>query len=86
VIVAVIVLIVVVCGTVFATFVTFMIMNKIIKRHLYLLERQQTVEVEMVVDLDDPDQVSRASGFKEGVVEKQPLVGYSPVKDAYSAV
>jgi len=81
---AVIVLIVVVCGVAFAAFVSFMIMNKIIKRHLYLLEKQQVAESEMVVDLDDLSQVSKAGQqTQEGFIpkqEKQPLI----LNDAYN--
>jgi len=81
---AVIVLIVVVCGVAFAAFVSFMIMNKIIKRHLYLLEKQQVAESEMVVDLEDLSQVSKASQqTQEGFLpkqEKQPLI----LNDAYN--
>jgi len=81
----VVVLILILCGIVFAVFMTFMIVNKIIKRHLHMLDRQQTVESEMVVDLDDPDQVSKAEDLKTDprylsinttlpTLEKQPLV------------
>jgi len=79
----VVVLIVVLCGVVFATFMSFMVVNKIIKRHLHLLDRRQTVESEMVVDLDDPEQVTKAENFKEdpryhkiiNTSEEKPLVG-----------
>jgi len=80
----VIVLIVVLCGIIFATFMTFMVVNKIIKRHLHLLDRRQTVETEVVVDLDDPSQVAKAQDIKEdtrylknvnSTSEQKPLIG-----------
>jgi len=78
----IIVLIVVLCGIIFATFMTFMVVNKIIKRHLHLLDRRQTVETEVVVDLDDPAQVAKAQDIKEdtrylknvNTSEKKPLM------------
>jgi len=78
VIIAVVVLLVVVCGVIFATFVAFMIVNKIIKNHLHLLERQQVVVSEQVADLDDPHQQIQASNqIQEGfqpTLEKRPLL------------
>jgi len=72
-ILAIVVLIVVLCGLIFAAFVSFMIMNKIIKRHLYLLERKEVVESEIVVDLDDPFQVAQSS--------KQAQEGFLPTEE-----
>jgi len=79
----IIVLIVVLCGVIFATFMAFMVVNKIIKRHLHLLDRRQTVEAEIVVDLDDPSQVAKAQDIKEdprylkniNTSEQKPLIG-----------
>jgi len=79
VIVGIIVLIVVVCGVIFAAVVSFLIVNKILKRHLYLLEKRNKVEIEMVVDLDNPEQVAQAEVQQQEQTityhkEKEPLL------------
>jgi len=52
---------------------------------MYLLERQNVVETEIVVDLDDPDDVSKSKQEKEfgtllPVSEKKPLLSDPPLK------
>lgn len=56
----IVVIIFVICGIIFGSVVGFLVVNKIVKRHLYILEKKHTVEYEMVADLDDPVQMETA--------------------------
>jgi len=47
-------------GVIFGTILSFMVMGKIIKRHMNLLERQATARCSVVADLRNPAQVAEA--------------------------
>jgi len=71
--VAIVVIIFVVCGLIFGTILTFLVVNKIVKRHLYILERMHSVDHEMVADLDNPVQMSTAEQYTDFHPD-QPLI------------
>jgi len=50
VILLIIVAIIVICGIVFTVFIALLIMNKIIKRHMHILERQSRTQLERIRD------------------------------------
>jgi len=51
-IILIVVIIAIICGIIFTVFVSFMIMNKIIKRHIHILQRQALTKVERIRDRD----------------------------------
>jgi len=57
VIVIVVVVIFVVIGVFFGSMIAFLLVNKVMKRHLQLLEKQASAKKFSVVNLDDPEQV-----------------------------
>jgi len=73
VIVLIIVAVFVLIGIIFGTILTVLVVNKIIKRHVNLLERQANARTFMVADLNNPAQVAEADRqMAEGV---EPLKG-----------
>jgi len=51
-----------------------MIMSKILKRHVFILERSSTTSYEIVADLDDPDQLNKAGDFRDVIIDNpEPL-------------
>eukprot|EP01124_Arcella_intermedia_P016759 TRINITY_DN2336_c0_g1_i1.p1 TRINITY_DN2336_c0_g1~~TRINITY_DN2336_c0_g1_i1.p1 ORF type:complete len:354 (-),score=15.12 TRINITY_DN2336_c0_g1_i1:68-1129(-) len=70
-IVLVLVAILVVCGIIFTVCITFLVVNKILKRHLHLMDRKKFVSRADVVNLDNSDEVSKAEQQKGGVYSQQ---------------
>jgi len=60
VIVIIVVLIFVIIGVVIGSMITFLLVNKIMKRHLTLLERQSHTQKFIVCNLDNPEEVNEA--------------------------
>jgi len=82
VIVIIIVAVFVIIGIVFGSIITFLIVNKVMKRHLTILEKQAFSKKYFVCNLDDPNEVQEADNcndqFAEVIVSvndesKQPL-------------
>jgi len=65
VIMAIVLIILVAIGVIFGSIVVFMIMNKVIRKQMQLLERSSQIGYVLVADLDDPDQVSKATAAPE---------------------
>jgi len=61
VIMAVIIIVLVTIGVIFGSIVVFMVMNKVIRRQMLILDRRSRVGYVLVADLDDPEQVKKAS-------------------------
>jgi len=59
-IVLIIIAIFILVGVIFGAILSFMVMGKIIKRHMSLLERRANARTYMVVDLNNPAQVEEA--------------------------
>jgi len=57
----IIVAIFIVIGTIVGSLIAFMVINKITKRHLDLLQRRADTQQLIVADLDDPAQVREAN-------------------------
>jgi len=60
----IIVAIIVAIGIVVGAVLGFLIVSKIIKRHLVLLQRQADAKRLIVADLDDPHQVAQAASLE----------------------
>jgi hypothetical protein len=75
VIVAIIVAIFVIIGLIFGSILTFLLINKITKRHLDILQKKSDAKKLVVADLDDPGQVAMAREGEgidyEGLVEER---------------
>jgi len=80
----VIIIIIVICGVIAGAILAFMIVNKVIKRHIHLLAQQAQASYAMVADLDDPSQVNRAQKIDNHPfgLENHPLVG-DPIVPVY---
>jgi hypothetical protein len=61
VILIVILVVLVTIGIIFGSIVVFMLMNKVIRKQMSILDRKSQVGYVLVADLDDPDQVAQAS-------------------------
>jgi len=76
--IVVVVLLFVTVGIIVGAFITFVVVNKIVKRHLMQLENKARTAYEVVVDLDDPIQVNNA-GIQFGERIQAQLAGeYDP--------
>jgi len=60
----IIVILIIVCGVIFGSVVSFLVINKIIRRHMHILQRKQTASENVVADLDDSSQVSQATTYE----------------------
>jgi len=57
-------------GIVFGSLVVFMLMNKVVRRQLAIMDRKDHTAYELVADLDDPKQVGEAqSQYEERLLE-----------------
>jgi len=79
VIILIIIAVFVLVGIIFGTLLTVLVVNKIIKRHVSLLERQANARTFMVADLNNPAQVAEADRqMSEGVVPLKNVVIEAP--------
>jgi len=89
VIVIVVVIIVVVCGVIFGGIIAFLLLNKIVRRHLHYLQKKQIAESVTVVDLDNAAQVGQATSYPDIEASEmtftQPRMSSKP-KAGYDAV
>jgi hypothetical protein len=57
-------------GIIFGSLVVFMLMNKVVRRQLAIMNRKDHTAYEVVADLDDPKQVGEARAqYEERLVE-----------------
>jgi len=60
VIIVVVIVVIVVCGVVFGGIIAFLLVNKILRRHLHYLQKKEEADASIIVDLDDPQQIANA--------------------------
>jgi len=69
VVVIIIVIIFVIVGVVFGSIITFLLVNKVMKRHLTILEKQAYSKKYIVCDLDNPSEVQEAENSEGNLSE-----------------
>jgi len=90
VIIIVVVILVVVCGVIFGGIIAFLLVNKVLRRHLHFLQKKQEADTNMIVDLDNPQQLAQATNYSasdmvhETTAFTKPYSTYS--KDGYDVV
>jgi len=70
-IILVIVVAVIVCGVIFGSVIAFLVINKIIRRRMQILQKKYTAQENVVADLDDPLQVSQSSVYETGSIQNE---------------
>jgi len=73
VIILIIIAVFVLVGIIFGTILTVLVVNKIVRRHINLLERQANARTFIVADLNNPAQVAEA--------DRQMAQGVEPLKN-----